>query len=1052
MMHAYPRARLFFRSMNRRLRLKEAAGILAASVLLLAGSPIVLADPTLSLVSGPSPYFGSDGVITKVEILPDGGILIAGDFNRIGDQYPSAICRLLPSGEVDPAFQVSSFQGDVIRDFAVQDDGKILVCGRFNQLNGLARGTIARLNADGTVDPDFRMTGQDPFWSDAKSIALLPNGGAIATGSFKLDSMEEAIPLIRVSADGTINAELDLEPGFPIGKVITTDTGFFVAGAQGTHQTFVAAYDFEGNKDTSFAPDLMASERSLLGPSVPDFTVDPATGHVHLGLSGFHDPQRGSFIPYMVLDREGTVVRSYTRNQLGLADVRAIEQTSSREVVLAGWTGHFYGGKQLGVSTVRANGTFSRGPTITVPMGSGNTAGFDGLALALEGEDRILIGGRTMDQKGVVRRGLARLLPEGDFDPDFFGHIGCFSSTQTSVSSIDHDPSGRMIAAGRFSIVNDTFCRSVVRLHADGTVDPTFAPELYPINGYSLVRCQEEAIFLGGWQPVNQPMTYELLVKLDANGQRDPGFRSALYDLLSFISVIEFDDLDRLYIGGAHLGKDDPYANLLRLHPDGNLDQSFQADQIQDPIGPESAFHFSWVTSLQWLPEQRELLVSGRFGTPDEAVNSLVFLTESGQIAKRSKDFQSTFPAREREALVINENLIAVVGMVQREREKERYAFQLLDGNGSLLYELLGPIGGSLFTSLEPWNDWIIFRESNFPEPGRLFGIKPTSDPTRPAFTNTVEVSAQSGGVATSPRSGRTLLVGGNFTMMDGQSRPNLAVLTLDDDTSEAVFLNTSSRGIAAQGSETLILGFVVEGQTTKEFLVRAVGPSLAPMTGDSELLVKDPRLVLYRGTTRILVNDNWGDEPDREEIKARAAEVGAFALLPESRDAAVLIHLEPGAYTGMMPDLTSGIGLLEVYDADPSIQATRLINTSCRGTVRPGNAALISGFVLNEDHVGPVLIRAIGPGLAEYGVDDFLPDPMLKIYRDDQEIASNDDWESNGNLAALTNRQAAVSGMRLEAKSKDAALLLDLPPGLYSAHALSGQGESGITLLEIYP
>lgn len=1027
-------------------------GFLVEVFLLLTWVTTALADPTLSLVSGPSPYFGSDGVITKVEVLPDGGILIAGDFNRIGDQYPSAICRLLPNGEVDPSFRVSSFQGDAIRDFAVQNDGKILVCGLFDHINGLARGTIARLNADGTVDPDFRMTGQDLLRSDAKSIALLPNGGAIATGSFKLDSMEEAIPLIRVSADGTINAELDLEPGFPIGKVITTDTGFFVAGGRGTHQYFVAAYDFEGNQDASFKPDLTAFGPLFPGPSVPDFTVDPATGHVHLALSQFLDPQRGRYIPYMVLDREGTVVGSFTSTQLGLNDVRAIERTASREVVLAGWTGPFSAGNELRVSTIRANGTVSRGPTITGPISNGNIAFFGEVALALEGEDTILIGGRTMDTRGVVRRGLARLLPEGEFDPDFFGHIGCFSSTQTYVASIDHDPSGRVIAAGEFSIVNDTFCRSVVRLHPDGTVDPTFAPELYPIDGYSFVRCQEEAIYLGGRQPANQPMTNEMLVKLDPNGQRDPGFRSALYDFLSHISTIEFDDLGRIYIGGADLGEDSPYANLLRLHPDGSVDPSFNADPIQVPIGPESLFTVPWVTSLQWLPEQRELLVSGAFGTSDEAINSLVFLTETGQIAERSKNFQSTFPPGEREALVINDNLIAVVGIVQPGGEGKRYAFQFLDGNGSLLYELLGPIGGSLYMSSEPWNDWIILQESNFPEPGRLYGIKPTSDPTHPVFTNTLEILPGSGGKAKSPRSGSTLLVGGRFTMIDGQSRPNLAALRLDDDTSEAVFLNTSSRGIAAQGSDTLILGFVIEGQTTKEFLVRAVGPSLAPMTGNSESLVEDPRLILYRGTTRILLNDNWSDEPDHEEIKARAAEVGAFALLPDSKDAAVLIHLEPGAYTGMMPSLTSGIGLLEVYDAEPSVQATRLINTSCRGTVRPGEPSLISGFILNEDHVGPVLVRAIGPGLAEFGVDDFLPDPVLKIYRGDQEIVSNDDWESNGNLAALKVRQAAVSGLLLEAESKDAALLLDLPPGVYSAHALSSLGESGITLLEIYP
>jgi hypothetical protein len=129
--------------------------------------------------------------------------------------------------------------------------------------------------------------------------------------------------------------------------------------------------------------------------------------------------------------------------------------------------------------------------------------------------------------------------------------------------------------------------------------------------------------------------------------------------------------------------------------------------------------------------------------------------------------------------------------------------------------------------------------------------------------------------------------------------------------------VNLSTRALVASGGN-LNPGFVISGIGKQRVLVRGVGPGLAPLGVTGVML--DPVLELFSGTTRIGSNDNWSaDASQAPVLRAAFASVGAFALPDGSKDAALLIDLDPGAYTVTIKGATGGgDALAEVYTINP--------------------------------------------------------------------------------------------------------------------------------------
>jgi outer membrane protein assembly factor BamB/subtilisin family serine protease len=264
--------------------------------------------------------------------------------------------------------------------------------------------------------------------------------------------------------------------------------------------------------------------------------------------------------------------------------------------------------------------------------------------------------------------------------------------------------------------------------------------------------------------------------------------------------------------------------------------------------------------------------------------------------------------------------------------------------------------------------------------------------------------------------------------------------------------INLSVRTGAGSGARTLIVGFTVSG-ANKPVLIRGIGPGLTPfgVTG----VLADPKLELFNSASAsIATNDNWDGA-----LGTVFTAVGAFGLPAASKDAALATTLgTAGSFTAQITGVggTTGIALAELYDADPAppnaqsfAAVTRLINVSARAQVDTGGGILIAGFVISGNVPKTVLIRAIGPSLTQFSVPGVLADPRLDLYRGDTRIQSNDNWDGTVALAAAF---ASVGAFPLSpATSKDAALLVTLPPGSYTAQVSGVGNTTGVALIEIY-
>jgi hypothetical protein len=126
---------------------------------------------------------------------------------------------------------------------------------------------------------------------------------------------------------------------------------------------------------------------------------------------------------------------------------------------------------------------------------------------------------------------------------------------------------------------------------------------------------------------------------------------------------------------------------------------------------------------------------------------------------------------------------------------------------------------------------------------------------------------------------------------------------------------NISVRGVIT--GEPLTPGFVITGTVTQQILLRAAGPSLADF-GVSGTLTS-PVIKLFRGQTQVAENAGWGTADNASIIASTASAVGAFPFASGSTDSALLIQLEPGAYTAQISgaDGATGVVVIEVYGVE---------------------------------------------------------------------------------------------------------------------------------------
>ncbi|HEY1111597.1 MAG TPA: hypothetical protein VGE76_23280, partial [Opitutaceae bacterium] len=138
--------------------------------------------------------------------------------------------------------------------------------------------------------------------------------------------------------------------------------------------------------------------------------------------------------------------------------------------------------------------------------------------------------------------------------------------------------------------------------------------------------------------------------------------------------------------------------------------------------------------------------------------------------------------------------------------------------------------------------------------------------------------------------------------------------------------------------------------------------------------------------------------------------------------------------------------GLVNVAQGpQPGPEPAPLVNMSIRLTAVE-NQPIVAGFVVAGNTRRHVLIRAVGPSLANFGITQPLATPTLTLFRNLETIGQpNTGWANDTDVAAAST---AVGAFPLNPGSRDAAIVRALDPGAYTVQVSGG---SGVVLLEVY-
>ncbi len=393
-----------------------------------------------------------DGTVSSAALQTNGQIIVVGAFTSAGGVPRNQIARLNTDGNLDTSFQ-SNMTGVVeylgTRAVLAQPDGKVLISGSFTMVNGQSRRSVARLNADGSLDDGFQApTSVGPM---VASMALQPDGKIIIGGSFQVIGPEPRYDIARLNADGSIDAGFqhgmigDHDQGYPdIYVVALQPDGKVLVGGDfglmnGKVRHGIARLNTDGSLDTGFL-----DETSRSGGGVVAIAVQP-DGKVLIG---------GNFIS----TSNGTIRNSLFR--------------------------------------LNANGTMDTNFLTGSGMnGAGNPSGsfcdgYDVSTIVVQTDGKILIGGTFGNVNGVARRKIARLNSDGSLDVNLFErNIDGNCGSGFGINSIIPLADGKILAGGTFTSINDIAINGIARLFGTvpslseaGIVADKFG---FNINGYS---------------------------------------------------------------------------------------------------------------------------------------------------------------------------------------------------------------------------------------------------------------------------------------------------------------------------------------------------------------------------------------------------------------------------------------------------------------------------------------------------------------------------------------------------------------------------------------
>jgi uncharacterized delta-60 repeat protein len=355
-----------------------------------------------------------DGQVNAVASQPDGKILVGGSYNDFNGHNCVNLVRLNLDGTEDAAFcdNLGSGFNSAVFSITVQSDGKIIVTGSFDIVNGVTSSAVVRLNADGTIDEDFTDNLGTGFNGEIYEAAVQPDGKIILVGIFGTFNGDPHQGIIRLNATGTIDQQFSdnmgtgLDPSGsaqslalqPDGKIVVSGSfinyngiphgSIFRLNSDGTEDT--AFYDNlgVGFNETSLSIQLQDDNKIVLGGQFTTLDNNVRNHLVRLNSDGTED------------------TAFYDNLGAGFIDRVVSIQVQSDDKILVGGSFNMFDNNSRN-RLVRLNGDGTEDTDFYDDLG----IGFDGEvdAIAFDEEENIVVGGQFGRLNDFVRHGLVRL-------------------------------------------------------------------------------------------------------------------------------------------------------------------------------------------------------------------------------------------------------------------------------------------------------------------------------------------------------------------------------------------------------------------------------------------------------------------------------------------------------------------------------------------------------------------------------------------------------------------------------------------------------------------
>ncbi len=329
-----------------------------------------------------------------VAIQADGKILLGGDFTKVNGTVQNNMTRLNPDGTVDPAFAVLTGPDDLVRAFVVQKDGRIVVVGDFWNINGAAWRGVARLNADGSIDPTFgQFSGAN---GDVYAACVQPDGKIVIGGAFTTVNGVSRNYLARLNADGSLDTNFSAPADYYVNALAIRSDGKILVGGQfknvsNASHPYMVQLNNDGSVDSGFTIGLDYDVYAI---------VLQSNGQAVIG--GAFSKVNGATQNYIArLNADGSRDATFTANSSGSIYCIAIQ--SDNRILIGGRFGTVNGSKRNNIARLNGNGLLDA----TFDAGVGPDSKVRGVALQADG--KIVICGDFFNVASVGRTYSARL-------------------------------------------------------------------------------------------------------------------------------------------------------------------------------------------------------------------------------------------------------------------------------------------------------------------------------------------------------------------------------------------------------------------------------------------------------------------------------------------------------------------------------------------------------------------------------------------------------------------------------------------------------------------